>query len=325
MKISLSTTFKSIDDLSPQNGYGYATDRMLNSLSVLGYDWSVNSKDTDVEIVFDQPHNIRWRSKNSYKIAYHPWESTQLLPGRRWQENLNSADEVWTPSPLIADWYKRYMGVVPPVYVYEHGVDPIWAPVEREINEKFRFLHVGFEGLRKGGKETIHAFRRAFPNNPNVELTLKTTPSGWKIGYLRGITVLNQMMDVEGLVSLFHNHHAYVYPSWGEGFGLTPLQAMATGMPTITVPAWAPYEKFLDPQLSIDSRLTRSPYPAIHPGMMFQPNVDDLIDRMRYTYDNYYSVRDSALSRVDEITAYYDWHRLTKEAFSALEERLKSR
>lgn len=329
MKISIGTQFKDIDDLSPLNGFGYATDRMLNSLTILGYEWGVNLPDSDVEIWFEQPHNVRWTNENAYKICYVPWEST-ALPGldycdRSWYDVMNSADEVWTPSPLIAKWFKEYMGILPPVFVYEHGVDPIWSPVKRTVNDKFKFLHVGMEALRKGGPDTIKAFRLAFPDpkRADVELTMKTTPNGNKIGWLRGINFVNEMTTIDKLVGLFHDHHAYVYPSYGEGFGLTPLQAMATGMPTITVPSWAPYSEFLDPNLSLNSKLVSSPWPRIHPGMMFQPSIDDLVDSMRYVYNNYDSTADFAHDQVAGISKRYDWKNLTKDTFESLEKRLK--
>lgn len=329
MKISIGSQFDNIDDLSPLNGFGYATDRMLNSLSILGYEWGVNLKDSDVEIWFEQPHNVRWKNESTYKICYVPWEST-ALPGldycdRSWLDVMNSADEVWTPSPLIAKWYKEYMGIIPPVFVYEHGVDSIWKPVHRKVDDKFRFLHVGMEALRKGGGITIDAFRKAFPDpkKSEVELTMKTTPNGNKIGWLRGINFMNEMTTIEELVELFHSHHSYVYPSWGEGFGLTPLQAMATGMPTITVPAWAPYAHFLHPYLTVNSRLSKSPWPRIHPGMMFKPDVDDVVDKMRYVYENYDAAASWSYNKVDRLVEHYDWNRLTKTTFEDLEKRLK--
>lgn len=330
MKISIGTQFKDIDELSPLNGFGYATERMLNSLSILGYDWGVNLKDSDVEIWFEQPHNVKWNNDDAYKISYVPWEST-ALPGRDycevpWEGVMNSADEVWTPSPLIADWFKRYMAIEPPVYVYEHGVDEIWTPTNRNVDDTFKFLHVGMEGLRKGATETIRAFHLAFPDpkKSGVSLTMKHPPSNNKIPWFRGVHYLGENYPIDKLVGLFHQHHAYVYPSYGEGFGLTPLQAMATGMPTITLPVWAPYSDFLDPALSIGSKMCKSPWPKIHPGMMFKPKLDDLVDSMRYVYSNYSTAQDFAHSQVSGITEKYDWNALTKKMFEDLEKRMSS-
>ena len=328
MKISFNTPIDP-DRLESHNGYGYATDRMLASLSNLGYEVTVNDPKADVGICFNQPHHWKFYG-NQYRIGYHPWESTQLLPpsertgGKDWKEIMNSCDEIWTPSPVIADWYQRFCGVDVPVHVYEHGVDwDTWTTKPRVINDKFYFLHVGAEASRKGGTDVMKAFRKAFPSNNDVELNLKIISKGWQIGRIRRINILNAKMSLDELVRLYHTNHVYVYPSWGEGFGLTPLQAMATGMPTITLPGWAPYKDYLDPRLNVSSKFARSPWPVLHPGNMLKPSEDDLIDSMRFAYNNYQEVTDFSYGIVPKLKEYYNWDRLTKETFEALEARLK--
>lgn len=322
MRISHGTQY---EETSDKNGFGYATAQMLASLSRLGYEVNQNDPTADVEIWFDQPEWWKF-SPGVYRIGYFPWESTALIRNRKpdWRAQLDSCDEVWTPSPIIAEWFRTVIGLKAPVYVYEHGVDPIWTPRKRAVDGTFKFLHCGGEAQRKGVTEAMKATRLAFPNNEDVELNLKIISKGWNIGRLRRVNILNSVMGIEELIQLYHDNHVYVYPSYGEGFGLTPLQALATGMPAITVPAWAPYAEFLDPKLSISSRFVKSPWPALHPGNMLQPSLDDTIDAMRYAYNNYDEVHARALAGVDELMARYDWDRLTKEAFENLENRLKT-
>lgn len=321
MKISHGSQF---EEVSEYNGYGYATANMIASLERLGHEVTLNDPSADVEIWFDQPEHWKF-SKGPYRIGYHPWESTQLLKSRKpdWYEQMNQCDEIWTPSPLIAQWYKDYMNIKPPVYVYEHGVDPVWKPKKRAVDGTFKFLHCGGEAQRKGSKETMQCFRLAFDKNDDVHMTMKLLSPGWNIGWLNRVEFLNKMMSLEELIQLYHDHHVYVYPSWGEGFGLTPLQAMATGMPTITVPGWAPYADFLDPSLSLSSKLVRSPWPILHPGMMLEPNTDELIENLRYSRNNYEELQSRAHERIQPILDHYNWDRLTAEAFDALEVRLK--
>ncbi len=316
MKISHGTR---IEGMSDKNGYGYATSNMLASLRRLGYEVNPNDSTADVEIWFDQPQHWDF-TPGTYKIGYHPWESTLLKSG--WVEIMNQCDEIWTPSALIGEWYQS-AGVSVPVYVYEHGVSPDWTPKKRQVDGTFKFLHVGAEAARKGAKEAMQALRLGFPRNVDVELNMKIISKGWNIATLPRINIINEMYSLEQLIQLFHDNHAFVYPSWGEGFGLTPLQAMATGMPTITVPRWAPYRDFLDDDLKIGSKVWKTPWPQLHPGNMIKPSLDDTIDAMRYAFDNYDAVQAKSLAAVDEIMAYYDWDRLTGEAFGNLEERLK--
>jgi glycosyltransferase involved in cell wall biosynthesis len=321
MKLSFGTRVNKLESIRKHNGYGYATDCMLGSLNRLGYEINPNDPTADAEIWFDQPPAWKF-SKGVYRIGYHPWESTRLIKG--WAEIMNECDEIWTPSPLIADWYRRFSGITVPVYVYQHGVEHAWSPVRRNRDDVIKFLHVGTEATRKGGWETVNAFRRAFPNRTDVSLTMKMVASNWNgIPRLGRTTYINELYDFDQLQRLFYDHHVYVYPSHGEGFGLTPLQAIATGMPTITVPAWAPYHEFLDERLNVPSKLVVSPWEKIHPGKILRPDFDEVVDRMRFAADNYDDCVDSALTRTDAIHEFYDWDRLTAEAFEALERRLK--
>lgn len=326
MRISLGT-YLSVDRINEKNGYGYATLCMLKSLAELGYEVNENDPTADVEIWFNQPQNWQWTPGVPYRIGYHPWESTKLLKG--WTDIMNGCDEIWTPSSLTADWYVTHAGVRVPVYVYEHGVEHEWAAVNRKRSDHFQFLHVGAEASRKGAwEELVPAFRAAFGGGnyrDNVGLTLKMINSSWNgIEHLGGVHYINERWSIERLRQSFYDHHAYVYPSWGEGFGLTPLQAIATGMPTITVPRWAPYAEFLDPRLNLSSELTNTKWPDIHPGQMLKPNYDDLIDHMRWVVDNYEMARDFATSTAPAVHLKYDWNTLTKTTFEALEKRLNT-
>lgn len=318
MKLSLSTKLKSKP--AGHNGFGYATLGMLESLERLGYHIELNDSSADVEICFDQPHHWKF-SPDKYKIGYLPWESTALIDG--WLPIINECDEIWTPSPIIADWFKKYMNVEPPVYVYEHGVDHVWEPRKREVTDTVKFLNVGAEACRKAGWDTVRLFRRAFPGNEDVSLTMKILDSGWNgIPKLGRVTYINEKYSFDEQVNLFMDHHVYVYPSRGEGFGLTPLQAIATGMPTITVPAWAPYANFLDPMLSVSAELKASPFQKVHPGKIWRPDFDEVVDRMRYAYNNYEQVHQDALDTAELVHIRYDWDKITDKMFSDLKARL---
>jgi len=330
MKISFGTKVKG--PIGESNGYGYATKGMLNSLASLGYQVERNDASADVEIYFDQPQHWDF-SEGPYKIGYLPWESTELLTadmkmsgGINWIDAMNECDEIWTPSALIAGWFKQYAGVLPPVHVYEHGIEHSWEPKPRVVDDTLKFLMVGAEATRKGGWDTVRLFRQAFPNNKDVSLTIKMIHSSWNgIPSLGRVTYINDRWSLEQMQDLFYDHHAYVYPSWGEGFGLTPLQAMATGMPTISTAVWAPYRKFMDPKLIISSSMAKSVWKEIHPGYMLRPSFDDVIDNMRYTYDNYDKVHEFAQKQTEGIHDTYDWDTITKKVFSDLEKRLESR
>lgn len=305
-------------------GYGVAGYNMVRSLQRLGHRVPFRDKNCKTEIFFAQPEHWEWSNQLGYHIGYTPWESTQLPPG--WLEQMNYVDEVWTPSEIIKRWYTA--AGVRNVRVYRHGIDEEWTPKKRTVFNKMRFLHMGEPAPRKGGQLALDAFRAAFGNRDDVELVIKAH----RINTVRvksGSSIVGQVEDLNNvklvktefvqdeLIEFVKQHHVMVYPSWGEGFGLIPFQALATGMPTICTSKWAEYADYLGP-LGLDSKLVDSPWPGVHPGKMLEPSFDDLVDKYRYAYDNFDSLSRSALQRAPELHAEYNWDKLTKEAFAHL-------
>lgn len=305
-----------IDNLYSGNGFGYASNNIVKSLRALGHEVSDTLKNPDVEIWWDQPHWIEWKT-NAYRIAYFPWESTKLMP--RWYKVLEAADEIWTPSPIIAEWLSDDLNRQ--VYVFEHGVDPIWKPVKRS-KDKIRFLHMGFESARKYGPQTMSSFRREFVFDENVQLILKMDMSGWGLELEGKIRSINERYGLDRLIELFAESNTFLFLSAGEGFGLPPLQAAATGMPVIINTDWCPYADLLDPRLAVSSKMKVSPWQDLHPGNVMRPDFDEAREKMRFLVDNYDSCVEFAQSKIDEISARYDWIKLTNDAFKELEKRL---
>ena len=123
---------------------------------------------------------------------------------------------------------------------------------------------------------------------------------------------------MDELVALYHSCHLVCYPSWGEGFGLTPLQAMATGMPVLITRGWAPYEYLLPEESLISSALVDSPWQVHHPGKMFRPDEEELRHKLRWHFENREQTSNSALELVDSVRRDYDWLDLTRKAFEHL-------
>jgi glycosyltransferase involved in cell wall biosynthesis len=326
LKISFSTIAA---NLNLKIGYGLAGYNMVTALQRLGHQVPFQDPTAPVEIAFNQPNYTEWSSEDQYKIQYTPWESTALPLG--WLEGFNSADEVWTPSPIVARWYQN-AGVTVPVKVYQHGIDPEWAVPERRASDGvLRFLHHGEPAPRKGGQMALDAFRAAFGDDPRVHLTIKSygetnvramSPSGRILGpadTFSNVTVVREHLEQDQLIALYKRHHVMVYPGYGEGFGLIPLQAMATGMPTICTQKWAPYKWHIT--MPLKSTLSETPWPLIHPGKMFIPDFDHLVQLYKQAEDEFEFASWAAFNQAPRVAEEYNWDRLTEQAFAPLVER----
>lgn len=327
MKISFSTV---PGNLNVNVGYGNAGFNMIRSLQRLGHQVPFQDPTAKVQIHFSQPSWYDFE-ESQHKIGYTPWESSELPEG--WLERFNEIDELWTPSPLIAKWYKE-AGVTTPLFVYEHGIDHIWANRRRTPGPVLKFLHMGEPAPRKGGQLAVDAFRDAFGDQTDVHLTVKSHGTARVRAYdghgnilgtvqhtYNNVSLMEETLDESELVALYHDHHALVYPGYGEGFGLIPLQAIASGMPTICTGAWAPYERLILPELTLSATLIDSPWPRMHPGKVFQPSYDDLVKAYRTVYDNYNLVAGKAYKMGFRAHTEYDWDNLTRDAFAHVVEK----
>jgi hypothetical protein len=178
----------------------------------------------------------------------------------------------------------------------------------------------------------VDAFVELFGNNENYSLTIKADKQnttrvynnfrdkqiiGLPNEHYSNIKIIyDEMTDAE-LVGLYQSHHVLLYPSYGEGFGFIPFQALATGMPTICTSGWAHYEKYLGP-LSIKSKLIDSPWPFPHPGQVLEPNYQHLLELMKEVAFNFNAYSGYYYAQSTKIHQEYKWFELTKNAFDPI-------
>lgn len=324
MNISFHTIKSNIDKT---RGYGTVGYNLIRSLQSLGYTVPFNDSNSNVQLSLNMPPFYQFHD-HQFKIGYTPWESTALPPG--WLDKMNQCDEVWATS----DWVKQvYLdcGVEKPVFVYPHGIEKKWQPIQREVKDVVRFLHVGEPALRKGGQMAVDAFREAFGDSEDVHLTVKAYYQhhllAWREdGHLddmnkvyNNVTIIRENLTGPQMTQLYADHHIMIYPSYGEGFGFIPLQALATGMPVLTTGEWAPYRKYLG-GYEIPGRWDRSVW-SIHPGNVLYPDYDHLVNmiikaklHVEHDLNDFYA---QAPGIIDD----FDWLKLTETTFNALWER----
>ena len=183
-------------------------------------------------------------------IIYTAWEASELP--ELFRESLAPADAIC----LTAEYLRKPFAEMFPdksIFVVPLGVDEShfpyidrmstkYRPIIRQRTEKpFRFLWVGAPNARKGGLHVLEAFS-PFAGNPAFELYIKTSmpdDARSKVGIRREGNVIydDRRVPIQELASLYHKSHCFVFPSGGEGFGLTFAEALCTGLPAIYPPA----------------------------------------------------------------------------------------
>jgi len=321
MNISFSTV---IANLKSKNGYGYAGKNIVQSLNNLGHFVPFQDPKSKVQFNFSQPEFYKLH-KNQYQISYTPWEST-VIP-KEWKYYMDACDEIWTTSDWCANVFEDNGYRVDKVY--PHGIDPMWKPYKRQDDGIIKFLHVGEPAPRKAGQMVVEAFTSLFGNNPQYSLTIKADRINTTRIYnnfidkniigspeklYSNINLITTVLTDEELVELYNSHDVLIYPSYGEGFGFIPLQALATGMPTICTSGWAHYDKYLGP-LKLKSKIIDSPWPFPHKGKVFEPNRQHLLVLMRDVSINFKAYSNYYFAQSTKIHKDYNWDQLTENAF----------
>lgn len=200
----------------------------------------------DVGIAHGFPSTFDSLFNNKFKVGYTMFETDQLPAGHTpWTgrhdspaEAINDTlDLLLTPSQFCVDVFRDH-GVTIPIEVIPNGVNPRhFSYIKRPERKQFTFLMLATLTLRKNPGAVISAFSALFRDNPDVRLVLKTQ-SG-TLGHMQfnkemgDIEVIDQTATLSDIRRYYEEADCFVFPSRGEGFGMPPLEAMATGLPTI--------------------------------------------------------------------------------------------
>jgi len=304
--------------LLKNGGYGKVNWYVADALSKEGYEVNVNDPTADINICCDNPgwldyKGINPRYKNQYNIGYSTHESTEITS--EWVQGFNSVDEVWAMSPWIKECFDKYTNKVKAVV--HPGLSDLYAPVQREHKDKFYFLHNGEPTERKMGSLVFKAFVEEFGNNPDVVLVFKTF-NGHNIAEANNyenVLFVNGSLQEEKYIGLLGRVHCLVYPTLGEGGGLMPLEAMATGMPVISTWEWADYKDFI--HLKLESTL--SPIPEEIQRVSFLrgngtlTTVESIREQMVKVYENYEFYQNLYYNQSTLIASRYSWLQIVSD------------
>jgi len=253
------------------------------------------------------------------------------------------ADYLLVPSTWAGGVFRKVFKKMP-IHVVHHGVRPEFTYKKRTLprkGEKFRYLWVGAMNNRKGYEEIEFAWEQTgLYKNPNVELLYKTVnmPGLYKnkdfIQVSENITIDNRDLPIEELVKVYHSAHCFLFPSRGEGFGLTLAEAMRTGLPCVAT-SYSGMLDYFDSAVGypcdyfVASAQFHFPRiqddPLIVESRVGMCDVGDLAGWMLHIPQNYDEAIKKGKIASDRISKWFNWPNSAKQLVSVLEYEINKR
>ncbi|MGH7902404.1 MAG: glycosyltransferase family 4 protein [Thermodesulfobacteriota bacterium] len=250
-------------------------------------------------------------------------------------------DSIVTPSGFASIAFKK-AGVYRPIYVIPHGVDTeFYRPVSDKKpltgGRSFNFLAISTHLQRKNIRPLVKAFLEEFREKEDVSLFLLLRPEfgktqnnvslefeEWEERYFRNsapIFLGTGYVTRDTLRDFYANANAYVMPS-NEGFGLTLLEAMASGTPVIALN----YGGVLDFINQENGYLVPTGRSFIANDMLeytgdrfYEPEITKLRATMRHTFENRKETFEKGKQARMYCEKHYTWDRTALEISKIIE------
>ena len=124
---------------------------------------------------------------------------------------------------------------------------------------------------------------------------------------ISNVEIIDYYLTDQELSDLFDKCHCMIYPTRGEGWGMAPFQAIATGLPTICTNRTACSE-FAHLSVPLEADMTSDNQFGIYEnGLWANPKIDDICDRMLYVINNYDDVLKKTEYGSNHIHNNYSW------------------
>jgi glycosyltransferase involved in cell wall biosynthesis len=278
----------------------------------------------DIQIRHSYPPIWRWPVSDKTKIVQiQPWEYKKLP--FEWQYKFETfADLVITPSSWTAKVFLD-AGLMPSkVAVVPNGYDPKhFNTSNKKPNDKFTFVYVGNAQWRKGLNILLQAWSSSFKKEESVKLVIKDNPAVYgnynllqqlvKLQYETGCAEIEyndkQLSEID-MSRIYKSAHCLVHPYRGEGFGMHIQEAMACGLVPL-VSDKGPTDDFVKDErcrIKVNPTVVKADDPNVmmmKPGdaltsmgghaVAFEPDVNDLVTKMRQAYQGDLSPIDYSL------------------------------
>lgn len=259
------------------------------------------------------------------RIHMTTFESPRL--DREWVNFENSCKAVFLPCEANVISFNA-SGVKVPIFKVPYGYDESFIrPVPMNMKGPCIFGIGGrihrVTDSRKGAERAISIFKKAFPDEQDVRLIIKTLSCDPPLTKTTDNRVFLERSYIEAskMLDWYSQLTCYLSLSCSEGWGLMQFESQVVGRPVITTNYLGTKEYFIpEAGYEVGGEFTKARvYPAdFEPGVWLRPDEDSVIMAMRSVYTD----REEALRKgllASEYCKDMTWLSAIKNLIKALE------
>lgn len=231
-------------------------------------------------------------------VVFHTMFEATPMP-ENWVDILNQTDHVWTPSQWCAELF-REQGVKSNIVVAGYGYDPEkFRPVDRRRRTEPLKVLIWADVMvsRKNLMKSLQVFMKAGLENATLEIKIND-PLFHHPAFadeddkpMENITCITEKMDQKELFEWLGYGDVLIYLSGGEGYGLQPLEAMATALPVIAMPVTGMREYMNESNVLCVEHQGLTPAPSLtaiyrQPTFTYNPDIESAVGWLHWVADN---------------------------------------
>lgn len=275
-----------------------------------------------IGVIKSTPDAFKW-CKNEIRIGYTMIEADKL--GEEWVKICNGMSMILVPSAWLVQVFQD-SGVTVPIRTVRQGVSLERYPyMERNHQDLFTFGIAGYIDDRKNWQDLVQAFTSEFAPEEPVRLVIKNNNPNFGYWMIRDerIKVIHKNYSYAEMTEFYKMLDCFVFMSRGEGAGMPPREAMATGIPVI-LGDHSGLAEICNPELnypikpiSIDFKDTRG---SQQPGNLAKYDISEIMYWMRYAYEHQKEGVEMGRKASDWVHQEYNWDKCAEILYQHIKE-----
>jgi glycosyltransferase involved in cell wall biosynthesis len=247
----------------------------------------------------NKPIHVCWEGVDP---KLYTFKQRQYVRGQKFRFLWVGAPNARKGYPLILQAVKVFERI-PNVEIYiktttktfdrEKSIPALWK-ARREL----RKTESGHDFLKRGLKRS-RLEKHELVNSNGV----------WRLGDNQNIIFDTRRLPIDQLVDLYHSAHCFVLPSFGEGWGLTLCEAMATGAPCISVD-YTGCADFFNDDVGYTLRYSEHNQELANYNLVtrgYVPDTHDMVNKMLHVTKNYNEALKKGMRASHKIRSKFTW------------------